>query len=129
MVGGQTQLFFFWRGETVLLRLEATLPEAGFEGSWVGVGSLWDRVSSGGDHVREPSEAPVGPGVEQRVVPPMEPAPLNVPSRSTGKWGGADESSAWCYPQFLSVPTAGSEMAMCKVGFIWGPPISHPAHR
>lgn len=38
MVGGQIQLFFLEGGEIVLLKLEATLPEAGFEGSWVSVG-------------------------------------------------------------------------------------------
>lgn len=37
MVGGQIQLLFLGGG-TVLLKLEATLPEAGFEVSWVGAG-------------------------------------------------------------------------------------------
>ena len=48
--------------------------------------------------------------------------PLNVPSRSVRKCGDADESAALVLPRVLSVPTTGSEMAICKVSFIWGAP-------
>lgn len=83
---------------------------------------MWDHISSRGGHIQEPKEAPVGQGVEHRAAPPMEPAPLNVPSRSVRKCGGADESAALVLPKVLSVPTTGSEMAICNVGFIWRAP-------
>ena len=72
----------------------------------------------------------MGQGVEYRVVPRMKPAPLNASSSSSlsvRKWGGANESPALVRPTVLSEPTTASERAIFKAGFIWGPPIPHPA--
>lgn len=106
----------------MLLKLEATLPEAGFEVSWVGVGVfVGPHLQQGWSRPRA-QRGSSGSRRGTQSCPTYGATPLNVPSRSVRKCGGADESAALVLPRVLSVPTTGSEMAICKVSFIWGAP-------
>lgn len=73
----------------------------------------------------------MGPCVQQGWLRPKSPvpsgsshgtqwsSPLNVQSRSVKSVEALMSQQPWCSPGVLSVLTTGSEMAICRVGFIW----------